>query len=286
MPLPAGVGFVDAGLIHAYVVNLHGARKHRIRAHRARPIPPSGNIEYEVEVLIKGRWVRIPGRIPLVLNGILYAVYVPTDLLLLPLDGVDVEVVPRRAGGLSVGSRVDVVRPARTVVQRPVHSVVARSEVCGLDDVDLSAPCPGPIDRITRQHPNRRPQTLSVGQFRLDIDPPVPPGGTVSGGQACGRMALRDDRTVVVWSSHRTGRTIGQHNDMKHPVPNEHVPLVANVALVFVVTASPAVHVVLPLSLVQFGAVELIGPRQVPQSSGAHPWAGGFPTLAAGCDES
>ena len=185
------------------------------------------------------------------------AVEEPADLLLVPLQRMDVESVRRiHVRELPVG--VGVERPRHPVVHRTLGE---RARVPGehLHDVDLAAGGPDAVLRIGGQHPEGGPQALPGGgvDARLDAavgDVELSRGIDASGGVPApigGGLAPRGD-----------GQVASRDGDVARLVALQLVVAPARDAL-----GGAVAGLDVPLGRVERTAIELVRPGQLPSPS-------------------
>src|SRR5437899_948134 len=165
-----GPAWSPALLVHPHIIHPHRLREDGGCIRITRPVTTHGHVEKDEKGVVvhppPGQGIRGDGLVQ-------HVVYVPANRSRLPLDGVDVKRVGKRA-------RRQVVRAAdasRAGVPRAVYCAVhpARFLADLLHDVDLAARGPADGGDVVAQHPERGPQPLSARYLNTGLDATVLP---------------------------------------------------------------------------------------------------------------
>ena len=91
-------------MINAYPVNEHSLRKDGCFVRRAGPAAADCDAEDEVKLLVERSGIRISAAAPFGLGKVLNIIYIPSDFVGLPFDGVNVEIVRETKAVCVVGT--------------------------------------------------------------------------------------------------------------------------------------------------------------------------------------
>mmetsp|Transcript_93858 Transcript_93858/g.271293 ORF Transcript_93858/g.271293 Transcript_93858/m.271293 type:complete len:382 (-) Transcript_93858:115-1260(-) len=253
---------VDPRIVHlhdlllAEFVGLVAGGRGMVQA-EASPRAANCEVEDEVEALAE--------RPPLAVEGarveavVLLTVDIPTDLLVLPNDGVGVPVADREA------HLVELLRVLHVVVAAGVHRSVDRilRATHSLHNVDLAAVGPLAVLAVRREHPDRGPSALAPRHACAHLH-------TVPGTPLC-EAVRRDLRrrkllTVVVLTPRRNPQR-----------PALHHRIVLRVVLQLLVAEAPAAMDKVPLRAVDGVPLKLVLPDEAQaRGVGDGPAAGGL----------
>lgn len=172
----------------------------------------------------------------------------PLNLVLFPDDSEGVEVVAKvKVEVHGSRSNVSIVGPGSSIVKGVGNLLGSLSSI--FHDVDLSTGSPSSVYVISWEHPECRPQVVSLGEFGTNFESSVFPGGGVFGVHSTGGVLS----SSVVFDS-------GMH--VQETVLNVDVVVSGSVALQLVV-GRLTVILELPLGSVHSVSVEFVAPHEL-----------------------
>ncbi len=171
-----------------------------------------------------------------------------------------------------------VVGPFAAEMQRPQDRVLAAARAFGawytqinrLQDVDFARGRPAAIAILCREHPDRGPGALPLGQSGANFNLAITPGSLAARIQprraegAC-RLGIGGCRIAAqVGGQRRTGRPLMARSDDQFAVFYSRVARTSGVALVLLVATAPAIFIEAPVGAINLFAIEFIRPNHGP----------------------